>query len=143
MVRPTRTPRTCGSCTACCTASAIDPLDKPAHTPCSRQTQTGCGDYDHRPGVCREIECMWLADDGSVLADHHRPDRLGVYFTVLPPDPRTRRHTVIEAHEVFPGVAETPEPRFVIEHLQCYAPVHLIPAPVETVPLTRAGVALM
>jgi Fe-S-cluster containining protein len=108
-------------------------LDKPAGQMCQHQTDTGCGNYDHRPAACREWYCMWVRDTGKTFADHHRPDRLGVFFTATKPEPITGVQTIL-CHEVWPGAAQTPEPIEVIHFLRRFAPVMIIPA--RTAPAT-------
>lgn len=74
--------RRCGTCTECCSASIIPSLNKPAHKRCDfeRKDKPGCGCYDMRPDECRAFKCLWLSGVGP---DAHRPDRLGVFFTIF------------------------------------------------------------
>ncbi len=103
----------------------VPALSKPAGQMCQHQSATGCGNYHDRPPVCRDWHCMWVRDRSGVFAEHHRPDRLGVFFTASAPDASGRQH--LFAHETEPGAAETPEPRIVIEFLARFAPVEIIP----------------
>lgn len=142
-----QTDRECDGCNVCCTAMKVSPLNKPAGVGCEHQNAQGCGIYDERPDVCRVWFCMWVRDKARVFADHHRPDRLGVFFTASTPDPRTGAQTIY-AHEIHPGAAYTPEPQHVITNLARYAPVHIIPAPQNPparqhpTPLTHNGAAI-
>lgn len=120
--------RECGGCNVCCTAMRVTPLKKPAGEQCAHQTERGCGIYARRPEVCRVWYCMWVRDNGRVFADHHRPDRLGVFFTASTPDPQSGAQTIY-AHEVHAHAASTPEPQHVIHQLAHYAPVQILPAP--------------
>lgn len=70
--------RTCGTCTACCHALAIDELDKPGFETCAHVCDSGCGIYTGRPDACRDFQCLWLQGH---LAEGDRPDQLGVVFT--------------------------------------------------------------
>jgi hypothetical protein len=73
--------RSCGSCTVCCTALAIDTseLRKQPGVLCMHCTRTGCGIYETRPPVCRSYLCGWfmLTD----LGDEWRPDRSGILLS--------------------------------------------------------------
>lgn len=97
--RPTS--RSCSSCTACCHTLAIDELNKPALTPCAHQRSSpegSCGIYTHRPGSCRDFQCLWLR--GLIhTADAHRPDRSGL---LLIPN---EEHRAVEAVELTTGAA--------------------------------------
>ena len=110
-------PRSCGQCSACCTALLIeDPkLQKPMDVACPHLATTiaaargevsesppkGCGDYSKRVGVCFEFECLWLR--GTVAAEH-RPDRCGVIWDIAP-DHLDPTHDTLVATEVRPGAA--------------------------------------
>lgn len=74
--------RTCGDCTACCTVMGVKSIDKPEGTPCSKLCKAGCSVYAERPDDCRDFSCVWLQDDGRVLRNMERPDRVGVMFDV-------------------------------------------------------------
>lgn len=73
--------RRCGACTECCTGSIIPTLNKPAHKRCDfeRRDRPGCSCYESRPDECRTFKCLWLSGMGP---DAHRPDRIGVFFTI-------------------------------------------------------------
>lgn len=70
--------RICGDCQACCYATRIDELKKPAFQRCDLQCSTGCSKYDGRPNECRDYKCTWLIGFGNEEA---RPDKLGIMFT--------------------------------------------------------------
>jgi Fe-S-cluster containining protein len=113
----------------------IPSLDKPPHQPCAHQGDAGCAIYDRRPDECRHWHCLWVRDEGRIFSDHHRPDRLGVFFTASSPDPITGVQTLF-AHETEPGIAETPEPLEAIAFLRQFAPVQVVRKPAWLVPLT-------
>jgi Fe-S-cluster containining protein len=113
----------------------VKPLDKPAGTPCSHQSESGCGIYHERPSVCRSWFCLWVRDGRGLFDEQHRPDRLGVFFTASEPDPETGEQTIY-AHEVHDGAAADPEVRTVIRHLNRAAPVRVLPHRSAGSPLT-------
>jgi hypothetical protein len=80
--------RTCGDCTVCCTAMAIDKPDiqKEAGVTC-RHCVGGCTIYDTRPSLCRDYHCGWR--QLPVLDDSWRPDRSGVFVELEPHEGRT------------------------------------------------------
>jgi hypothetical protein len=130
--------RECGECNVCCTAMRVKELDKPAGVRCVHQTESGCGNYENRPSVCRAWYCMWVRDDGRVFDEAQRPDRIGVFFSATRIDHDTGRQTV-NAHEVYSGAFDRPEARQAIEYLSRFAPVHLVAAPRHTGELTLNG----
>lgn len=78
--------RSCGPCTACCTALQVTEgtnvrvtIDKPKWTACEHIVARGCGIYKSRPLACRTFKCGWLSGAGK---DSDRPDRIGVVFYV-------------------------------------------------------------
>lgn len=111
----------------------IPSLQKPAHQACAHECPAGCAIYEDRPVECRQWYCLWVRDDGRTFADHHRPDRLGVFFTASRPDPLTGVQ-IVSVHETLPGIADTPEPQEVISFLRQFMPVQILRA--TTVPLT-------
>jgi|GEM_PF-2184873 len=76
--------RSCGECTACCTAYPIlasedfFPEAKPAATPCKHLCATGCSIYDQRPPICKDFQCDYLDGTLGKDAEEWRPDRCGV-----------------------------------------------------------------
>jgi hypothetical protein len=73
--------RSCGECTVCCTAMAIDKPDiqKQAGATC-RHCTGGCAIYETRPRLCREYHCGWR--QLPILGDDWRPDRSGVFVEI-------------------------------------------------------------
>ena len=73
--------RTCGECTLCCTAMAIDKpeIQKEAGVTC-RHCQGGCTIRDHWPALCRDYFCGWRRL--KIMDDNWRPDRSGVLAEV-------------------------------------------------------------
>ncbi|HYE92708.1 MAG TPA: hypothetical protein VEA38_16885 [Terriglobales bacterium] len=77
--------RTCGDCDACCLILGVKSLEKPPHQRCEHQCEKGCGIYESRPDPCRNYRCSWL--DGQIGIRRDRPDRLGVIFDAMAPNP--------------------------------------------------------
>jgi hypothetical protein len=80
--------RTCGDCTVCCTAMAIDKpeIQKEAGATC-RHCVGGCTIYETRPPLCREYHCGWR--QLAILDDSWRPDRSGVFVELEPAQGQT------------------------------------------------------
>lgn len=85
--------RSCDGCAACCHALHIEDLNKPTFEDCKHQCAAGCGNYDQRPGPCRDYQCLWLQGH---LAQADRPDRLGVIFTMTMHPTRGKLPMLIE-----------------------------------------------
>ena len=77
--------RSCGECTACCTALGVKELNKPAGDSCEKGIQighvqsttntiVGCSTYKSRPKSCRAFECAWLQG----LVPMNPPDQIKV-----------------------------------------------------------------
>jgi len=119
----------------------VTPLNKPAGAICPHQTEAGCGIYEDRPNVCRAWDCMWVRDNGRVFSEAERPDRVGVFFSASPADPKTGQQTIY-VHQVHPGAAEAPGGRAIVDRLAALLPVKVLPSP-EPQPavtlLTRNG----
>ena len=152
-------PRSCGSCTACCSSLVIEELSKPAFTTCDHDCSSGCGSssnpdaeagdaggcaiYHDRPASCRSFRCLWL--DGH-LGEDDRPDKLGVIFTTTF-DEQVGTHPLLV--EAVPGRADDPSITAAIEQLREKSPVLVLrPAggtfhPLKSVatPLTIGGSA--
>lgn len=100
---PVVLPRTCGDCSACCTAVPVQDdvvgIDKPGHERCAYQARRGCSIYEHRPRACAVYTCMWIAGWGR-LSD--RPDRLGLVVETL----QRSLPTVAIVTEVWPRARE-------------------------------------
>ena len=77
--------RTCGACTVCCTAMAIDKpeIQKEAGVTC-RHCVGGCAIYQTRPALCRDYHCGWRQLPN--LDDSWRPDKSGVFVELEPVD---------------------------------------------------------
>jgi hypothetical protein len=73
--------RSCGTCTACCTAKGVKELKKPDGVKCTHLVNgvKGCSIYEGRPSSCVEWSCLWRLG-GFEGAD--RPDRVGVVVDV-------------------------------------------------------------
>lgn len=74
--------RSCGSCSACCTALAVvERLKKPAGERCKHLTTTEqCAIYHCRPLDCAGYFCAWRLGPAR-FHDDERPDRTGVVLT--------------------------------------------------------------
>jgi Fe-S-cluster containining protein len=105
--------RECGACTACCTILAVRELNKNVYEACQHLCAQGCSIYTDRPRTCRAWSCMWR--EGKLEGDERRrPDQLGVMFWGQGlPDGRA----VIMVSEVWPGAADLPAARYMIEKL--------------------------
>ncbi|MEI9888934.1 MAG: hypothetical protein WDN08_21020 [Rhizomicrobium sp.] len=70
--------KSCGDCTVCCTALAIDTpeLRKVPGVACRHCTAQGCGIYETRFPICRSYFCGWFGL--PELGDAWRPDRSGI-----------------------------------------------------------------
>ena len=137
-------PRTCGSCTACCHALAVEQIEKPAFKTCpSALTEGGCGDYDRRPDACKNFACLWLQGH---LGEADRPDRLGAIFTTTS-EPQVGQHVLIL--EVISGALASPKMQDAIAQLNQRLPVLTLtpaggtfhPQRSRITPLTIAGQA--
>jgi hypothetical protein len=80
--------RTCGDCTVCCTAMAIDKpeIHKEAGVTC-RHCAGGCTIYETRPPLCRDYHCGWR--QLPILDESWRPDRSGVFVELEPANGQT------------------------------------------------------
>ena len=86
--------RSCGDCTVCCTAMAIDKPDiqKEAGVTC-RHCKAGCSIYQTRPALCRDYHCGWR--QLPILDDGWRPDRSGVFLEFEPVGEQTGMSLVL------------------------------------------------
>jgi Fe-S-cluster containining protein len=92
--------RNCGTCTACCTAMAVQEIMKPNDTRCIYQITSnrgGCGIYDERPKSCQDFYCLWRHGFGRTM---ERPDRSGF---VLDLTTNTEGQRAFVAHEAWPN----------------------------------------
>jgi hypothetical protein len=73
--------RSCGDCTVCCTALAIETpeLRKQPGVTCRHCTAQGCGIYETRFPICRSYFCGWFGL--PELDDSWRPDRSGILLS--------------------------------------------------------------
>jgi hypothetical protein len=118
--------RPCGSCAACCHCMKIPELQKPPAQDCRHLIplrvvereedlvpgrDCGCRVYAERPESCRVFVCLWKA--GFIKSEGHRPDRLGITFSVQ--TDTAFAPMVIVAHENYPDASRQPEARRVME----------------------------
>ena len=102
--------RSCGSCTACCTAIGVQELDKPAGVRCAHlrpRHAKPCGIYEVRPPGCHLYACAWLQ---GVIPRRDRPDRIGVVFD-------STREGLVRAVDVWPGAHLAPRVQAIIQVL--------------------------
>ena len=101
-LKDTGASRSCGTCSACCTAKGVRELEKKAGVACTHVVEgsKACSIYDERPASCREYSCLWKlgAFDGF-----DRPDRLGVVMEMGPGLGPVHDTGVFVAREAFPG----------------------------------------
>ncbi|MEI9992704.1 MAG: hypothetical protein WDM86_22055 [Rhizomicrobium sp.] len=96
--------RSCGECTVCCTALAIETaaLRKAPGVACVHCTASGCGIYLTRYPICRSYFCGWfglpeLGEDwrpdrsGILISPHDAGQSEGIEFLVLGGEPAIRR----------------------------------------------------
>jgi len=69
---------------------------------------------------------MWLRDTGKILAEKHRPDRVGLLLTVTSVTPGQSQ--TILAREIQPGSSKNPNAQELIKYLKQFVPVRIIPA---------------
>lgn len=119
---------------------AVSALDKPAGTPCSNLCEKGCAVYENRPTACQDWFCLWLRDGGHLLNETHRPDKLGILFTVTKIDKKGKQ--TLQAREITPLASNTQKAQQVIDYIKQFVPVEIIlfkpPSPTAT-PLTIQG----
>jgi Fe-S-cluster containining protein len=75
------TGRSCGSCSMCCYLPLfkVGEWKKPTNQWCQHFSGHSCNIYAERPDVCREFECMWLANNS--LPDHWYPTKSKIIVT--------------------------------------------------------------
>ena len=73
--------KSCGDCTVCCTALAIETpeLRKPPGIACAHCTPKGCGIYETRFPICRTYFCGWFGL--AELDESWRPDNSGLLIS--------------------------------------------------------------
>lgn len=52
--------KACGSCRECCIVLAVEPMAKPADTPCEKLCAKGCSIYEARPMSCKAFTCAYV-----------------------------------------------------------------------------------
>ncbi|XAL98153.1 hypothetical protein OT109_11150 [Phycisphaeraceae bacterium D3-23] len=114
--------RECGSCTACCTVLAIEPLSKPAFSDCAHacgdlSSGGGCAIYADRPDCCRDFACLWLQGH---MAHDDRPDKLGVVFTTTGHPELGMVPLLLEVHD---GAVQRPKIKDAVRRLLASGPV--------------------
>lgn len=92
--------RKCGECTACCSRLKIVELNKDVNVDCQHLCGKSCGIYNQRPQVCQDFECIWLS--GWLGGEAHRPDKLGVMFSIW----KHHGEYVLHAWELWPKAFE-------------------------------------
>lgn len=56
-----KNPRSCGTCSLCCTVMGVAEIHKERNVRCDLLTPSGrCGVYGEHPTSCREFQCLWL-----------------------------------------------------------------------------------
>jgi hypothetical protein len=116
---PIQRHRGCGGCTACCTATGVEEMDKAAGDRCQHVTNSGCSIYENRPASCQGFTCLWKgAPEGSV-SQMDRPDRLG--FVMWPQ--KTLLGDTIVVNEYVTGSTATPHGREYLERFASTFPV--------------------
>jgi len=117
--RAVRGMRTCGECSACCTAFDVGALEKPAGVPCLfLRAEGACGIYPERPDSCRAFACGWLTD--ATWSDDERPDRLGVIVVPADQDSAFAGSAAVPllvAYELRPGALESCETKHLLKRL--------------------------
>lgn len=105
--------RSCGECTACCTAVAVEELKKPIWVTCQHVAPSGCSIYAERPESCRAFECLWRS--GWFGIDRHRPDKFGVIMEFQEND--RLGCLMLKAWEVRSGALDAPAVRYALERM--------------------------
>jgi hypothetical protein len=119
---------------------AVGSIGKPAGMTCAHASDRGCAIYEQRPAQCRsDFFCLWMRDRQGLLGDEHRPDRIGIVLTDYPDGDGGRE--ALAAREVWPGAAERPGARLLIEHLRQFVRVTVVPAQDEYVDLSVSAFA--
>ncbi len=89
--------RSCGACTVCCTALAIETpeLRKRPGIVCRHAAPSGCGIYESRYPICRSYFCGWFGL--PQLGEDWRPDRSGILLS-------PRRDGIPDTYEFREGI---------------------------------------
>ena len=115
----TSQPRTCGECTACCIATAVEPLGKPCGERCSYLGQRGCSVYfdrhkDPKFRDCISFNCLWIL---GWAEEQDRPDKLGGVVFSAQPDPDCPDRARIQIMERTPGSSQSPRVQYIIDQV--------------------------
>lgn len=97
--------RSCGGCTACCTALGIHKFNKPPGVACNHECAGGCNIYNTRPQECVAFRCGWL---DKMFEPEDRPDMTGL--VPVPVQQRERRidgRRTLVVYESVPGASRT------------------------------------
>ena len=90
-VQPSVPRRRCGSCTLCCKLLAVQEIQKPAWTLCTKCDEgQGCRIYDARPAQCRLFNCHFLTNSG--LREQWRPSKSRIVVVVAADGMRIGAH---------------------------------------------------
>jgi hypothetical protein len=111
--------RRCGPCTACCTVLGVGELEKESFKKCCHLGD-GCKIYASRPQSCRNWSCNWLLGQEPGGDDRHRPDNLGLIFSVEMMDGKSG---IVIAFEVWPGASEEPHGKYLLKKMAAKKPV--------------------
>lgn len=119
MIQSSAQPRICGECTACCIATAVEPLGKPCGERCSYLGERGCSVYADRPKEpkfrdCIRFDCLWIQ---GWAEEQDRPDRLGGVVFSGQPDPDLPGRVRIQIMESTPGLADSPRVQYIIQQI--------------------------
>lgn len=106
-------PSSCGSCTACCTVMAVEPIAKGFYSSCKHLCELGCAIYNNKPSQCSVWECAWRSGwiDGD---ERRRPDQLGVMFEFH----IIGGSTFLWAYEVWPDAFDEHKVRYLLQRLE-------------------------
>lgn len=117
----------------------VSSIGKKAGQRCQFACETGCAIYETRPQQCKsDFFCLWVRDDGRILDDTCRPDRIGVVLTDAD-DGKGGRHA-IAARELFHGAARKPKARAMLKQLAAVLPLVVVsPQPGVRAQLTIDG----
>lgn len=74
--------RSCGGCQMCCEVFPVPEVNKPKHTKCQHQCESGCSIHDQpRSPICTEYTCTWLGE--LTWPEQLRPDNNKICFARL------------------------------------------------------------
>lgn len=108
----------CGQCDACCVVFRIEEFEKPQFERCEHLGSAehgACTIYEHRPAVCCNYQCAYLAARQSpytsdflpaFLEDDFRPDKVGIVFDRG--YPLGEDNEIIEGTSIWPKAHKSP-----------------------------------